>query len=920
MLNKNLIRKINTGRCLVLVGSGLSCEIGYPSWHRLAEQTYQQLTNSGVPIDDNSYRKYLDNSKYAELFRQIERDLGENRQALIDLIKPLLIPATKKKGMLYELIARWPFACYLTTNYDDEISVALATSQQYFTVIQNAPEDFFVWRDGISHIVQKLHSDLNHPSNVVITSEDYRRLRYDPGRQYFRDRLTVIFTMFDILILGHSLSDPDIGHILRLAKINASPSHPIYFVSSECTKAEETELFEQYNIVLMRYDIVNGNHSQLLQLLRTADRFIVPRSRRPDSLSLPALLADNLETAISLFLFRKLQGSLPADYLATILLFDLSAHERDKIPLKNVPTLPLLQNLTTTWSKDDAAIVDSLAYLENEGFVKVADSIVTITEPGRSQVDQLRTLRATERDQAFGQFELALRNHHPEINESTLLKCTREAEAVIGASFANRGAGIANTVFADRSERPDELSDIFALVSDYATQFTDFATRAAFVEAVHQFIVEPNVPQREYLASVSQGFFLYHALGLDPKCGDLRNEIFHSTLWLCDSSVLLPLVAVGCHSHDYATSLFRMLEENEAVVCTTPRLLQEVWEHFQWAIRFVENNSADSLEYLRAALVQGNYKQNLFLDGYIRLSAEGAVGNFEDYISGIASASEDGQFFFEENIRKSGIQVVSLTDFTGMVEGDRAEFEQAKSDVEKERRGRGTYRTPLQVESEAEIMIILKNLRSKTYSMNALRNLEYFYFVSQSQIIDSVSQEDAIITWSPEAVYRYMSSLSGNKTDPNLLQQCMLHEYYYAGISFIDRARYEHFFGPSINAARTSYQTDRENYVADVERIALDDVDNAFERTEELEKPFFVAQMGWHRAREAIEKEESALQRARVAEERVKVLESQKERAWKTRDERRKEQDEATRRNAQDPNHVRKRLRQAKKRKRQKKN
>ena len=169
-----------------------------------------------------------------------------------------------------------------------------------------------------------------------------------------------------------------------------------------------------------------------------------------------------------------------------------------------------------------------------------------------------------------------------------------------------------------------------------------------------------------------------------------------------------------------------MLEENEAVVCTTSRLLQEVREHFQWAIRFVENNSSDSLEYLRAASVQGNYKQNLFLDGYIRLSAEGAVGNFEDYISVIASASEDGQFVFEENIKKSGIQVVSLTDFTGMVEEDWAEFEQAKSDIEKERRERGTYRTQLQVENEAEIMIILKNLWSKTYSMNALYQRHQF--------------------------------------------------------------------------------------------------------------------------------------------------------------------------------------------------
>ena len=140
---------------------------------------------------------------------------------------------------------------------------------------------------------------------------------------------------------------------------------------------------------------------------------------------------------------------------------------------------------------------------------------------------------------------------------------------------------------------------------------------------MHQFIVEPNPPQRDYLASVSQGFFLYHALGLDPKCGEVRQEIFRNTFWLCDSSVLLPLVAIGCHNHDYTISLFDMLAERGALIYTTSRLLQEVWEHFEWAVRFIDKNSSDSLEYLRAALVEGSYKQNLFLDGYIRLSAEG---------------------------------------------------------------------------------------------------------------------------------------------------------------------------------------------------------------------------------------------------------------------------------------------------------
>ena len=474
-------------------------------------------------------------------------------------------------------------------------------------------------------------------------------------------------------------------------------------------------------------------------------------------------------------------------------------------------------------------------------------------------------------------------------------------------------------MFADRARRPEELSDIFALVSDYAARFTELSTRVAFVEAIHKFIVEPNRPQRDYLASVSQGFFLYHALGLDPKCGDVRNEIFRNTLWLCDSSVLLPLVAFGCHNNDYAISLFRMLAERDALVCTTSRLLQEVWEHFQWAVRFVERNSFDSLEYLRAALVQGNYKQNLFLDGYIRLSAEGQIGTFQEYVSLIVPSPEQGQVSFEKKIRERGIQIVSLPDFPGMVDEDWAEFEEAKLDIEGVRRDRGTYRAPLQVESEAEIMIVLKNLRSKKYLMNGLGNLEHFYFVSQSQIIDIVSQETEITTWSPEAVYRYISALSGNNTDPQLLQQCMLHEYYYAGISFVDRARYEHFFGPSINSANTSYKKERASYVADVERTALEDMDNAFKLTDELEKPFFVAQMGWSRARAASKREEAALHRAREAEDRVKALVLERDHAWKVREARTKEQEERTDRNAQDPKHVNKRLRQAKKRRRQKK-
>lgn len=159
MFDKHLIRKINRGRCLVLVGSGPSCEMGYPSWHKLAELAYRKLTELDRVSDSKSYEKYLNEKSYPEFFRQMERDLGEDRGALVKLLKPILTPTTNKQGVLYNLISKWPFACYLTTNYDDEINFSLTNLNEHFRTIRNRPEDFYFWRDGVSHIIQKLHSE-----------------------------------------------------------------------------------------------------------------------------------------------------------------------------------------------------------------------------------------------------------------------------------------------------------------------------------------------------------------------------------------------------------------------------------------------------------------------------------------------------------------------------------------------------------------------------------------------------------------------------------------------------------------------------------------------------------------------------------------------------------------------------------------
>ena len=917
MFDPRLIRSINRGRCFVLVGSGPSSELGYPSWHKLAELTYKELTNMGRVSDSKSYKKYLANKEYPELFRQAERDLGD-RKALVNLLKPLLTITSKNQGVLYEFITKWPFACYLTTNYDDEIAAYLAKSNEHFAVIRNRLEDFYSWRDGASHLIQKLHSDLNYPDEVILTSADYQRVYIEDSGQYYRDKLCDVFKVFDIFIIGHSLSDPDINYVLQLAQKVRGPQHPIFMAAADFTKADEQEFLEKYNIVLVRYSNSDGTHSALRRILKTADRFIAPRKRLTEGSKIDSRPEEEIESAVAIFLYRRLQGVQATDYLAPLILSGLYSASAEGIASEHFISLPVLKNLFNRETNCREAIKQPLKDLIQQGLVSADTGNITITSDGREKVKEYRAIRETERDQAFGQFRLTLKNIYGNVNDLQLEQCQQLAQEVIVGSFANRGLMVANKIFSGQSERPDELSDVFGHVSNKAVEIETMDLRAAFIEAVHQFLVEPNLPQRQYLASVSQGYFLYHLLGRNPKFCEVQHDIFQKTLWLCDSSVILPYIATGCHNHDYAIELFQSLSNENAALYTTPKLLQEAWEHFDWALRFMKHAGTESLEFLHAALVKGSYKQNLFLDGYIRLRADGNIGTFKDYLELILPAGKIDRPSFDRTVSRAGLNVISISDLDGFVQEDWGDVEEAKAKIQKVREERGIYRSSLQVESEAEVWIIIKNLNAGKYSIEGLENVDHVYFVSQSRITDKVFQQNAVTAWTPEALYRYLSALPGKQTDPDLLQQCMLHEYFYAGISFIDKNRYEHFFGPSIDAAKTSFEKEKLGYIEELEQTSTQSIDDAFEQTPDLDKPFFVAQMGWRRAQTAEQKEKLATQRALEAETKVKRLESEKDMAWKTREKKKQEQESARLRNLQDPKHVRKRHKQTKKRKRKK--
>ena len=255
----------------------------------------------------------------------------------------------------------------------------------------------------------------------------------------------------------------------------------------------------------------------------------------------------------------------------------------------------------------------------------------------------------------------------------------------------------------------DDLVGVFTKIYQTSGALPAGEMRGAFVELARRFLISPTAPQRQYLASISQGFFLYHMVGLDPTCAKIRKELFSRTVWFCDSSVLLLVVAVGSHNHEYARNLFVRLLDVGPRVFVTRRMITGAWQHLDWAIRFVEKNPAITPGFLSAVLVQPGYKQNLFLDGFVRLAADGRVGTFEDYL-GLISPEKLTFANFSKRLVESGINIVDMAVFEGYQVEDLGDLPTLQLLIRADRAARDILRSDLQVEAEAEVLYIIDSL------------------------------------------------------------------------------------------------------------------------------------------------------------------------------------------------------------------
>lgn len=117
-----LIDYLRSGKAWVLVGSGPSIEMGYPSWKKLASFAVEVATAEGPRNNQSKLNAAMERQDFPTVFEEASAIVGgpRLRQYLQDKFRP------SNSGRIYEMIARWSIPVYMTTNYDDEIQFHLA--------------------------------------------------------------------------------------------------------------------------------------------------------------------------------------------------------------------------------------------------------------------------------------------------------------------------------------------------------------------------------------------------------------------------------------------------------------------------------------------------------------------------------------------------------------------------------------------------------------------------------------------------------------------------------------------------------------------------------------------------------------------------------------------------------------------------
>lgn len=200
---KEYIKAIRDGNAALFAGAGLSRPSGFVDWKELLRPFAESIS---LNIEDEHD---------LTLVAQYVQNASGNR----GMISKSIMDAFNREVDLNDnvrILTQLPIETYWTTNYDHLIEEGLREANRNpdvkieYKQLSNTKRD----RDAI---VYKMHGDVDHPADAVLTKDDY--VKYDISYPFFRKVLQGDLISKTFLFIGFSFEDPNLDYVLSQTRL-----------------------------------------------------------------------------------------------------------------------------------------------------------------------------------------------------------------------------------------------------------------------------------------------------------------------------------------------------------------------------------------------------------------------------------------------------------------------------------------------------------------------------------------------------------------------------------------------------------------------------------------------------------------------------------------------------------------------------
>lgn len=247
-------REIEEGTAAIFAGAGLSVPAGCVNWRELLREIADDL---GLDVD-----RETDLIAIAQF--HVNRHAGNRghlNRALIEELSPKSAPTQN-----HRILARLPISTWWTTNYDQLIETALR-SEARVADVKFEKSQLAHTKPRRDATVFKMHGDVDHPGQAVLTRDDYER--YERDRGPFLNALAGDLVSKTFLFLGFGFSDPNLASVLSHIRVrfndNQRPHYAIFKnVAESDFKSQEEFEYEKTKQVLVLEDLRRFNINSIM--------------------------------------------------------------------------------------------------------------------------------------------------------------------------------------------------------------------------------------------------------------------------------------------------------------------------------------------------------------------------------------------------------------------------------------------------------------------------------------------------------------------------------------------------------------------------------------------------------------------------------------------------------------------------------